>query len=117
MELTIEALQRPCLLGMARIIRKVLDIKWSEKKATTPKTTGWCPLNWHILYQEITSDLVVKEIIILLFPNVPVLGFRNGESLKDCLVRYVNGVEKNLFGLWLYRYCYAREHLKFRVAP
>ena len=27
LDLTIEALQKPCLLGMARIIQKVLDMK------------------------------------------------------------------------------------------
>ena len=27
MELTIEALQKPCLIGTARVIRKILDMK------------------------------------------------------------------------------------------
>ena len=35
-----------------------------KEEATIPKTTGWCPLLWHF-YQEITSDLWVKEIIII----------------------------------------------------
>ena len=44
-----------------------------------------------------------------LFPNVPVIGFRNGKNLKDFLVRAklpnltavadVNHMEKNLFSL------------------
>ena len=51
-----------------------------------------------------------------LFPNVPVIGFRNGKNLKDFLVRAklpnltavadVNHMEKNLFSLWLHKYCY-----------
>ena len=47
--LTIETSQKPCLLGTAKIIRKVLDIKKRKKKkeATILKTTGWCPLLWH----------------------------------------------------------------------
>ena len=53
LDLTIEALQKPCLLGTAKIIRKVLDMKrkkkMKKKKATIPKTTGWCPLLWHFL--------------------------------------------------------------------
>ena len=36
-----------------------------KKKATIAKTTGWCLLLWHF-YQEITSDLRVKEIIIII---------------------------------------------------
>ena len=48
LNLSIEALQKPCLLGPMRIIRKVLD-EILEKKATIPKTTGWCPLLWHPL--------------------------------------------------------------------
>ena len=40
----IEALQKPCLLGKVRIIRKVLDMKrgkkGKKKEATVPKTTG-----------------------------------------------------------------------------
>ena len=51
------------------------------------------------------------------FPNVLVIGFRNGKSLKDFLVRATltilneNGRcepcrKKNLFGLRLYKYCY-----------
>ena len=31
LDLTIEALQKPCLLGTARIIGKALDIKWKKK--------------------------------------------------------------------------------------
>ena len=49
LELTIDALQKPYLLGTTRIIWKVLDMKWGKKKATTSKTTGWCLLLWHIL--------------------------------------------------------------------
>ena len=59
---TIEALQKPCLIEMARIIWKVLDMKW--KKAAIPKTTCWCPLLWPFFYHEITSDLRVNEILI-----------------------------------------------------
>ena len=50
------------------------------------------------------------------FPNVWVIGFRNGKSLKDFLVRAtlynltrvedVNHMERHLFSLWLYKYCY-----------
>ena len=36
----------------------------TKKKATIAKTTGWCLLLWHF-YQEIRSDLRVKEILII----------------------------------------------------
>ena len=36
LDLTIEALQKSCLLGTARIIWKVLDMKWEKEKATNP---------------------------------------------------------------------------------
>ena len=35
MDLTIEALQKPCLLGTLRIIRKVFDIKFFKKSCNT----------------------------------------------------------------------------------
>ena len=46
LEITVEILQKPCLLGTARIIRKVLDMKrkLKEKEATIRKTTGCGPL-------------------------------------------------------------------------
>ena len=46
LEIEVEMLQKPCLLGTARIIRKVLDmkLKLKEKEATIPKTTGCAPL-------------------------------------------------------------------------
>ena len=62
LELTIKALQKPCLLVMARIIQKVMDVKWKKNEATISKTTGWCPLLWHF-YQQTTLNLKVKEII------------------------------------------------------
>ena len=34
-DLTIEALQKPCLLGTARVIRKVLDMKWKKKRRSS----------------------------------------------------------------------------------
>ena len=47
LDLTIEAIQKPLLLGTVRLIRKVLDMKYEksktkmmEKKAATPKITG-----------------------------------------------------------------------------
>ena len=67
------------------------------------------------------------------FPNVLAVGFQNGKNLKDYLVRAhypflirakdVNHVEKNLFGLCLYKHCYnlynksLSGNLKFRVVP
>ena len=35
MDLTIEALQKPCLLGTLRIIRKVFDMKFFKKSCNT----------------------------------------------------------------------------------
>ena len=76
LDLTIEALQKPRLLGTARIIRKVLDIKWKEfkkwkkKKATIPKTTGWCPLLWHFLpgnnIRPESKEIMIIMIIIII---------------------------------------------------
>ena len=43
-----------------------------KKKATIPKTTGWCLLLWHF-YQEITSDLRVKEIIIIIITIIIII--------------------------------------------
>ena len=40
-------------------------MKWKKNEATITKATGWCPLLWHF-YQEITSDLRVKEIITII---------------------------------------------------
>ena len=36
----IEALQKPCLLGTARIIRKVLDMKSKKNETAVPNTTA-----------------------------------------------------------------------------
>ena len=60
LDFTSEALQKLCLVGMVRIIQKVLDMKWEKKEATIPKKTGWYPLLWHF-YKEIKSDLRVKK--------------------------------------------------------
>ena len=53
-DLTIEASQKPCLLGMVRIIQsvgyKMKKNKINEKKeATIPNPTGLCPLLLHFL--------------------------------------------------------------------
>ena len=66
LELTIDALQKPYLLGTTRIIWKVLDMKWGKKKATTSKTTGWCLLLWHILPGNNTrSESKINKLIII----------------------------------------------------
>ena len=58
------------------------------------------------------------------FPNMWIIGFQKGKSLKDFLVRAtlsnltrvedVNHTEKHLFSLWLYKYCY---DLHNRILP
>ena len=59
LDLKIEASQKPCLLGTARIIWKVLNMK-RKKNDTIPNciASGWCSLLCSF-YQEITSDLRV----------------------------------------------------------
>ena len=66
-----------------------------------------------------------------IFPHVPVVGFRDGKSLKDYLVRarLPQLVEsgrceqcgkKTLFGLWFYKYyhnVYCRSMPKFQKGP
>ena len=60
LDLTLEALQKPCLPGMARIIRKMLDMKRGEKRVQYLRQlvgVRYCG----IFYQKITSDLRVKK--------------------------------------------------------
>ena len=51
------------------LLLKVFNMKWKKNEATITKATGWCPLLWHF-YQEITSDLRVKEIIIIIIMKI-----------------------------------------------
>ena len=46
LNLTIEALQKPCLLEALSKGSVGYEMKKKEE-ATIPKTTGWCPLLWH----------------------------------------------------------------------
>ena len=62
LDLTVEMLQRPCLLGTARIIRKVLGIK-ERSNVKMPKNTECGPLSWQ-MNQEIRSLLLKRHIII-----------------------------------------------------
>ena len=84
-------------------------------------TNVWAKTNINIIYYPAFQNVraVMEELHILLipnkehkkvFPNVPVTGFRNGKGLKDFLVRatlpILSESGKNLFSLWLYKYCY-----------
>ena len=64
LDLTNGALEKPCLLGTAKMIRKVLSVGYEitkkknenkEEEATVPKTTAWFLLLWHF------SDLREKK--------------------------------------------------------
>ena len=46
LDLTIKALQKPCLVGRARMIQQVL-IEYESEKNKWTLDTGWCPLLWH----------------------------------------------------------------------
>ena len=88
LDLTIEALQKPCLLGTARMIRKVLDVKW-KKKSTIPKTTGWCPLSWHFLpgnnirpesQEKIIMIIIIIIIIVIIIIIIIIIIMNNNNT-------------------------------------
>ena len=89
----------------------------SEQKLTFNITYYPAFQNVRAVMEELHTLLTPNKEHKKVFPNVLVIGFQNGKSLKDFLVRAtlpkLSGSgrcepcgEKNLFSLSLYKYCY-----------